>query len=77
MPKKAEVLPAIAISHLKEPGCYLVGGVAGLGLQIVSSLAKSWVVRVMVGGRRRKMGLGGFPDVLVLRAHEIALFVVV
>lgn len=73
MPKKAKVLPAIAISHLKEPGFYPVGGVAGLGLQIVPSLAKSWVLRVMIGGRRRKMGLGGFPEVSVSRAREKAL----
>lgn len=73
MPKIAKALAPIAVGHLKTPGFHPVGGVAGLGLQIVPSLAKSWVLRVMIGGRRRKMGLGGFPEVSLARAREKAL----
>ena len=57
MPKKAKLHPVIVVKHLNKLGFSPVGGVAGLGLQIVTSLAKIWVLRVMVGGRRRKMGL--------------------
>lgn len=73
MPKIAKVLAPVAVAHLSKPGFHPVGGVAGLGLQIVPSHAKSWVLRVMVGGKRRKMGLGGFPQISLARAREKAL----
>jgi hypothetical protein len=63
MPKKARELGPLDVSRLNTVGFHPVGGVAGLGLQIVETLAKSWVLRAMVGGKRRKMGLGGYPDV--------------
>lgn len=72
MPKKAKELGPLDASRLNAVGFHPVGGVAGLGLQIVESLAKSWVLRVMIGGRRRKMGLGGYPDVTLAKAREKA-----
>lgn len=72
MPKKAVELGALDVKRLTEPGMHFVGGVAGLGLQITPSGSKSWVLRVMVGAKRRKMGLGGFPDVPLARARELA-----
>ena len=72
MPKKAVELGALDVKRLSEPGMHFVGGVAGLGLQITPSGSKSWVLRVMVGAKRRKMGLGGFPDVTLARARELA-----
>lgn len=62
----------LEVSRLNSVGFHAVGGVSGLGLQIVESLAKSWVLRTMVGGNRRKMGLGGYPDVTLARAREKA-----
>jgi hypothetical protein len=61
MPKLAKEMKALEVQRLKEPGLHFVGTVPGLALQIVSSGARSWVLRVMVGGKRREMGLGGFP----------------
>jgi integrase len=72
VPKKAEELGALEVKRLTEPGLHFVGGVAGLGLQITPAGSKSWVLRVMVGAKRRKMGLGGFPDVPLARARELA-----
>lgn len=72
MPKKAKELGALDVKRLSEPGFHFVGGVAGLALQIAPSGAKSWVLRVMVGAKRRKMGLGGFPDVTLADARERA-----
>jgi integrase len=51
---------------------HFVGGVDGLALQITSSGAKSWILRAMIGGKRRDMGLGGYPDVTLAGAREAA-----
>lgn len=73
MPKKARLMSALELGRLGKPGFFPVGGVAGLGLQIVPSMARSWVLRAMVGGKRRKMGLGGFPEISMAKAREKAL----
>jgi integrase len=72
MPKKARELTALEVGRLKKPGTHAVGGVAGLLLQITSSGARSWILRVMVGGKRREIGLGAFPDVTLAQAREKA-----
>lgn len=72
MPKKAEELSPLAVSRLNKPGLHFVGGVAGLALQVLPSGGRSWVLRAMVGGKRRDMGLGGFPDVTLAGARELA-----
>jgi integrase len=72
MPKKAVELGALQVGRLKEPGRHAVGGVAGLHLYIQSSFQRSWVLRVLVGGRRKDIGLGGFPDVTLAGAKEAA-----
>lgn len=72
MPKKAVELNAVDVEQLFKPGTHPVGGVAGLGLQITPSGAKSWVLRVMVGVKRRKMGLGSYPGVSLERARQLA-----
>ncbi|MDI5987033.1 integrase arm-type DNA-binding domain-containing protein [Halomonas sp. M4R5S39] len=63
MPKKAREMSAAEVRRLTAPGLYAVGGVAGLQLQVTKSGARSWVLRIKVGARRRDIGLGGFPDV--------------
>lgn len=72
MPKKAREKAPIEVSRLTKPGMHAVGGVAGLYLQVLPTGARSWVLRVMVAGKRRDMGLGGFPDVTLAMARESA-----
>lgn len=72
MPKKAPELGALQVSRLAKPGAHAVGGVAGLQLKINEEGARSWVLRAMVAGKRRDMGLGGFPDVTLAEAKQRA-----
>ncbi|MBF4014840.1 integrase arm-type DNA-binding domain-containing protein [Burkholderia pseudomallei] len=72
MPKIAKELGALAVSRLSRPGTHAVGRVAGLALQITPSGARSWVLRIMVGGRRREIGLGAYPGVSLKDAQEKA-----
>lgn len=72
MPKKVTEMSPLQIGRLKEPGFHAVGGVAGLYLQVIGSGARTWMLRAMMGGKRRDMGLGGFPDVTVAQAREKA-----
>lgn len=72
MARKAKELGPLAVQRLTKPGMHAVGGVAGLYLQVLPSGGRSWVLRAMVGGRRRDMGLGGFPDVTLAGARESA-----
>jgi integrase len=72
MPKKAKELGALEVSRLIAPGFHAVGGVDGLGLQVADGGARSWVLRTMIGNKRKKMGLGGFPSVTLASARERA-----
>lgn len=74
MPRKADEMGPLEVSRLSKPGMHAVGGVAGLYLQVVTppSRAKTWVLRVMVGGKRREIGLGGYPTVTLAGAKERA-----
>ena len=72
MVRKAKELGALEISRLVTPGLHAVGGVSGLSLQVTPRGTRSWVLRVMVGGKRREMGLGGYPDVTLAGAKEAA-----
>jgi integrase len=70
--QKAKELSALAVSKLIAPGMHAVGGVDGLYLRISDTSARSWIVRLTVDGKRREMGLGGFPDVTLAEAREKA-----
>jgi integrase len=72
MPKKAKELSAVEVQRLTTPGLHFVGGVAGLALQVLPTGGRSWVLRTKVGAKRRDMGLGGFPDVLLAEARAAA-----
>ena len=52
------------------PGKYEDGG--GLRLVVSNTGAKKWVLRFTIGGKRREMGLGSFPDVGLGEAREKA-----
>lgn len=72
MARKAKEMSALEVGRLTESGNHAVGAVAGLYLYINDAGARSWVLRAMVGGKRRHMGLGGFPDVTYAQAKEKA-----
>lgn len=72
MPKLAKELGALEVGRLREPGLHAVGGVQGLHLQISKAGAKSWILRAMVGGKRRDMGLGPYPGVTLADARRKA-----
>ena len=63
-------LSATRVKALKEPGRYFDGG--GLPLYISKAGRKSWVLRITVYGRRRDIGLGGYPSVSLALAREKA-----
>ncbi len=72
MPRLAKHLSAIEVKRLTRVGFHAVGTVSGLGLNITKEGTKSWVFRVVYGGQRRKIGLGGFPAVTLAQATESA-----
>src|SRR5690606_30901176 len=49
-----------------------VGGVAGLAINVTKTGGRSWILRYQVDGKRRDMGLGGYPDVTLSQAKEKA-----
>ncbi|PKR60067.1 tyrosine-type recombinase/integrase [Thalassospira lohafexi] len=83
MPKKAPELSAAAVRRLSwgedgKPRYHAVGGVSGLLLQCrpplseTASGSRSWILRTVVGAKRRDIGLGGYPDVSLADARESA-----
>jgi integrase len=68
-------LTPVAISKLKQPGLHHDGG--GLYLQVSVGaggvINRSWVVRYMLDGRSRKMGLGSVALVGLAEARERAI----
>jgi integrase len=72
MPKKARELSALETKRLIMPGMHFVGGVPGLALQVLPSGGRTWILRATITGRRRDMGLGGYPEVTLARAREKA-----
>ena len=63
MPK----LTAAQVNAVSEPGRY--GDGDGLYLTVSPRGSKSWVQRIMIDGRRRDIGLGGFPTVSLAQAR--------
>lgn len=72
MPKLAAELSAIEVGRLVAPGFYAVGRVAGLHLHITPSGSRSWVLRAVVGAKRRDIGLGAYPGVSLAEARKKA-----
>lgn len=77
MPKVAQELGALDVKRLTHPGgkgnaMFAVGGVAGLYMQVTPKNGKTWVLRVLVGKKRRDIGLGGFPTVTLAEARDKA-----
>lgn len=77
MPRKAKDLTALEVARLRHPGkgrnvTHPVGNVAGLLLQCTPTGARTWLLRTMVGSRRREIGIGGYPDVPLADAVRLA-----
>ena len=87
MPKRVKELSETSIRRLKhtyntsgEPykAVHAVGGVSGLYLQCLPPIgggekgAKQWLYRSVIGGKRRWIGLGGYPSVPTKKARESA-----
>lgn len=77
MPRIADELTALEVKRLTHPGgrgnaTFSVGGVTGLQMQITPNGARSWLLRVTIGGRRRKIGLGSYPTISLAAARERA-----
>ena len=63
-------LTAAFVKTVSEPGKY--GDQHGLILRVLPSGAKQWIWRGTVHGRRRDLGLGGFPYVSLAEARQQA-----
>lgn len=72
MPKKILELSALEVRRKVTPGLHFVGGVPGLALQVLPTGGRTWILRVVIAGRRRDMGLGGFPEVGLAQARAKA-----
>lgn len=77
MPKVAAELGPLDVKRLAHTGdksnvMVPVGGVAGLYLQLTPKGGRTWILRMQVGGRRRDIGLGGYPTVTLAQAREKA-----
>ncbi|THD76007.1 DUF4102 domain-containing protein [Thalassobius vesicularis] len=77
MPRVAKELSALEVKRMQHPGkggniTIAVGGVSGLLMQLTPNGGRSWLLRASVGGKRREIGLGGFPDVTLAQARDRA-----
>lgn len=67
----AEKVSAKLAGRNAKPGMHAVGGTPGLYL-LVSGAGRSWVLRYMLNGKRRDMGLGSYQDLTLAEAREKA-----
>lgn len=72
VPKKVSEMSALEARRITRPGRHAAGGVTGLLLVVKESGSKSWILRTMVGEKRRSIGLGSFPEVSLQQAREKA-----
>ena len=63
-------LTATQVKAIKEPGRY--GDGLGLYLSVAPGGSKNWVQRISIDGKRRDLGLGGYPTVSLAEARENA-----
>jgi len=70
--RAANVLTALKVATIKEPGKYHDGGGAGLFLRVDPNGARFWIQRLTIRGRRQEIGLGSPPGVKLADARELA-----
>jgi len=66
-------LTAQKIKNVKDPGKYSDGGGLGLIFWVKPNGSRFWVQRILINGRRRDIGLGGYPMVSLAEARELAM----
>ena len=64
-------LSAAKVKTIKKPGMHGDGN--GLYLRVTASGSRSWMQRIVIHGRRRDMGLGGYPAIGLAEARALAL----
>lgn len=75
MPKFKQQLTEKEIKQLVQGvaiGTHAVGGVPGLSLQIKNKDSISWIMRIMIDGQRRSIGLGSYSTVKLSDARQKA-----
>src|SRR5215218_6819602 len=73
MKRTGKPLDVKGIDALKpRAAAYRVSDGGGLLLEVKPSGAKVWLCRLTVDGKRRDMGLGGYPAVTLKAAREAA-----
>lgn len=72
MPKIVPALGAAQVARINRPGLHAVGNPPGLHVQVSPTGARSWVLRVLIGSKRRDIGLGGLVEVTLAEAREQA-----
>jgi integrase len=70
MARRIGILSALAVKHVAARGLHTDGN--GLSLQVARGGSRSWIFRFRHAGRRRHLGLGGFPAVSLAEARERA-----
>ena len=63
-------LTAAKVKALTKPGMHHDG--RGLYLRVAPGGSKSWMLRATIDGRRRDIGLGGYPAVSLAKARQFA-----
>ena len=64
-------LTSAKVKTITKPGMHGDGN--GLYLNVTSSGSRSWIQRMVIGGRRRELGLGGYPATGLAEARALAL----
>ncbi len=72
MAKVATPLSAAQVAKLTKVGLHAAGGVPGLHLRVDPYGSRHWVLRIVIGKKRRDVGLGGYPGVSLAHARERA-----
>ena len=67
-PRALHRLNAAKVRNIKATGTYEDGG--GLRLVVADTGARRWVMRISIKGRRRELGLGGYPSVSLEAARK-------
>lgn len=71
MPRVAKPLSNIELRRL-PPGTHAVGGVPGLLVVVRDTGTRHWLLRVTIGGKRREIGFGSYPETSLADARDRA-----